>query len=61
MICPQTFCEFGLAVVKRMVELHGGTIDVQSEVGKGTRFPIAIPLSSGREKTPRGSRPEVLS
>ncbi len=33
----------GLAIVKRSVEAHGGTIQVQSEIGKGTVFTIAIP------------------
>ena len=35
----------GLAVAKKIVERHGGTIAVDSEVGKGTRFAIALPLS----------------
>jgi signal transduction histidine kinase len=34
----------GLAVVKKIVERHGGSIAVSSEVGKGTRFAIELPL-----------------
>jgi PAS domain S-box-containing protein len=34
----------GLAVVKRLVTVHNGTIDVQSEVGKGTTFIIKLPI-----------------
>ena len=34
----------GLALAKRFVELHGGTIGVQSEVGKGTTFTFTLPL-----------------
>ncbi|HUP87819.1 MAG TPA: ATP-binding protein, partial [Longimicrobiales bacterium] len=35
----------GLAVTRRFVDLLGGTISIDSEVGKGTRFTIRVPLS----------------
>ncbi|MCX6163603.1 MAG: PAS domain-containing sensor histidine kinase, partial [Ignavibacteriae bacterium] len=34
----------GLAIVKRAVELHNGKIGVKSEIGKGTKFTVTIPL-----------------
>ena len=33
----------GLSITKKFVELLGGTIAVESEVGKGTTFTITIP------------------
>jgi signal transduction histidine kinase len=36
----------GLAVVKHNVELYGGTVHVESELGKGTRFVLAFPAKS---------------
>ena len=34
----------GLAIVKSIVEQHGGQIIVESEVDKGTRFSVSLPL-----------------
>ena len=33
----------GLSFVKRVVETHKGTIEVESEVDKGTRIVVSIP------------------
>jgi signal transduction histidine kinase len=35
---------FGLAVVKRMTEALDGTVTFESEVGKGTKFVIRLPI-----------------
>lgn len=34
----------GLAIVQRIVELHFGTVVVESEVGSGARFVVALPV-----------------
>jgi signal transduction histidine kinase len=34
----------GLTLAKHIIEAHGGTIEVESEVGEGSRFTISIPL-----------------
>jgi signal transduction histidine kinase len=33
-----------LAVARRVIEEHGGTIEVSSEMGRGTRFIVQLPL-----------------
>ena len=35
----------GLTLAKRFIELHGGRIWIESEVGKGTTFTFAIPVA----------------
>ena len=35
----------GLALVRRLAELHGGSVTVASELGKGSRFTIALPYA----------------
>jgi PAS domain S-box-containing protein len=37
----------GLALVRELVGLHGGTITADSTVGRGTRFTIRLPFGSG--------------
>ncbi len=34
----------GLAMTKRLVELHGGSIQVDSQVGKGSTFTVQLPV-----------------
>lgn len=38
----------GLAVIWRIIDNHGGTINVESEVGKGTTFVIHLPLQASQ-------------
>jgi PAS domain S-box-containing protein len=43
----------GLALVQELIKLHGGRIEVESEVGRGTSFTIAVPF--GTAHLPAGS------
>ena len=37
----------GLSVVHGIITSHKGTISVESEVGKGSRFEISLPVTTG--------------
>lgn len=36
----------GLSIVKNIAEKHGGTVDVQSQLGSGSTFTLRLPLAS---------------
>jgi signal transduction histidine kinase len=36
----------GLYITKRIVDAHGGEIDVSSEPGKGTTFTVTLPFEA---------------
>lgn len=37
----------GLPTTRKIVEAHGGSIDLESELGKGTKFTIRLPIKPG--------------
>ncbi|MDP1026857.1 PAS domain-containing protein [Sphingomonas sp. KR1UV-12] len=45
----------GLALVKDLVQLHGGTVDVESPTGKGATFAVTVPF--GRAHVPADAPP----
>lgn len=54
----------GLQIVKNTIDLHHGTIELESEKGKGCRFILTIPMDPSdtllREKTPDLDQKESL-
>lgn len=39
----------GLSIVKQLVEMHQGTVEIKSEEGKGTKFIIRLPLTAKQQ------------
>jgi len=45
----------GLAIAKHLVEVHGGRLWVDSEVGQGSQFHFSVPLFDAEHPSPRSS------
>ena len=37
----------GLSIVEAVMQAHGGTVSVESELGKGTKFTLTFPRKEG--------------
>jgi CheY-like chemotaxis protein len=54
---PRTGTGLGLTITRRFVELMGGTLRVESEVGRGSRFLVELPLELASESETYGAEP----
>jgi signal transduction histidine kinase len=51
----------GLSVAKRLLEAHGTTLKLESEVGKGSRFSFRLPVAPSRAAEVIAGAPPALS
>ena len=42
----------GLSIVKGLVKLHDGAVDIRSRVGEGTRVTVRLPIGKNGDRTP---------
>jgi PAS domain S-box-containing protein len=49
----------GLAITRRLVTLMGGAVSAESELGRGSRFTVELPLIS-RPEPPRNEEPQPI-
>ena len=47
----------GLAVVQRIVDAHGGSVEVDSAAGRGARFTVRLPAGADRGRAAAGAGP----
>jgi len=50
----------GLAIVNKIVNLHGGTIEVESQVDDGTTFTLVLPLDAKSSSEPPSEKVDEL-
>ena len=46
----------GLAITRKLIELHGGSLKVESKVGKGSSFRVSIPYLKAKGEAEAGTR-----
>jgi CheY-like chemotaxis protein len=51
----------GLAMVKLLVELHGGAVTVESAVGEGSCFTVWLPIRAPGEEAPTATRAAAVA
>jgi PAS domain S-box-containing protein len=51
----------GLTLVQKLIDMHGGSVEVESEVGKGSRFTVYLPLGLETAGTSEGPELEAES
>lgn len=54
---PEKGLGLGLSFVAWIVKAHGGAIDVKSELQRGTRFTVTLPVSSAPPSIEAADRP----
>jgi adenylate cyclase len=43
-------CGLGLALVKEIVERQGGSVSIESQLGRGSKFTVVLPVGGGQSK-----------
>ena len=51
----------GLVVTKKIIDEHGGQIDLQSEEGQGTTFTLILPYASNVAASPADTQGPGIS